>query len=133
MGRGAAGVRAIKISGDDGVIGVSVVRKGDSKAEVLALSSLGFGKKTKLKEYKVQKRGGTGIKTAKLTSKTGELISAQVVYDEEGEIVAISKKGQVIRVDLKEIPITRKANARRTHYETSKRRRTCRTYLSLDS
>ena len=57
-----------------------------------------------LKEYKNQNRGGTGILTAKVTEKTGILISAKVISDEE-EIVAISQKGQVIRVSLSEIPV----------------------------
>ena len=52
----------------------------------------GYGKKTKLKEYKTQKRGGSGIKTAKITSKTGELIAAHVVISPEEEVVAISKE-----------------------------------------
>ena len=64
----------------------------------------GFGKKTELKEYKVQNRGGTGIKTARVSTKTGKLIASGVVKKEEGEVVAVSKKGQVIRLDLKEIP-----------------------------
>jgi len=68
------------------------------------MSTAGYGKKTKLKEYKVQKRGGSGIKTAKLTAKTGNLISAKIVGKGEGEIVAVSKKGQVIRTDLGAIP-----------------------------
>jgi DNA gyrase subunit A len=66
----------------------------------------GYGKKTELKEYKVQKRGGTGIKTAKITSKTGVLIASKVIDETETEeVIAISKKSQVIRVDVKEIPV----------------------------
>ena len=56
-----------------------------------------------VKEYKTQKRGGSGIKTAKVTAKTGKLIVAKVVGD-ESEIMAVSQKGQVIRVELKSIP-----------------------------
>ena len=64
----------------------------------------GYGKKTKLSEYKTQKRGGSGIKTIKVTGKTGELMASRVVGEAEGEIVAISKAGQVIRTGLDEIP-----------------------------
>ncbi|MCK5027163.1 MAG: DNA gyrase subunit A, partial [Candidatus Pacebacteria bacterium] len=64
----------------------------------------GFGKSTKIKEYKVQNRGGSGIKTAKVTKKTGNVMSAKVVSDEEHELVAISKKGQVIRTNMEEVP-----------------------------
>jgi DNA gyrase subunit A len=67
------------------------------------MSSNGFGKKTSLKEYRVQKRGGSGVKTAKVTSKTGKLIVAKVLSGVEEELIAMSKKGQVIRTPLKEI------------------------------
>ncbi|MDP6527525.1 MAG: DNA gyrase subunit A [Candidatus Pacebacteria bacterium] len=104
MGRSAAGVRGIKLVKGDFVISADVVRKGYSDPELLVMSSVGYGKKTKLKEYKTQGRGGSGIKTANVTAKTGEIIAATVVDGGEGEMVAMSKKGQVIRVDLKEIP-----------------------------
>lgn len=105
MGRAAGGVRGIKLSKkDDKVIGVSIVKKDSSNAELLVVSSNGFGKKTNLQEYKIQKRGGSGIKTIKLNVKVGKLIASKVVYDNLGEIVAISKKGQVIRISLSEIP-----------------------------
>jgi DNA gyrase subunit A len=68
------------------------------------ISANGYGKRTELSEYKVQKRGGSGILTSNVTAKTGPVISSQVVTDEE-EVIAISKKSQVVRVDLKEIPV----------------------------
>jgi DNA gyrase subunit A len=74
------------------------------KPQLLVMSANGFGKKTPLTEYKVQKRGGSGIKTAKVTTKTGEIMTGTVVFNEESELVAISKKSQVIRVDIKEVP-----------------------------
>ncbi len=104
MGRGASGVRAIKLVKGDTVVGAGVVDAGIDNPYILVVSQVGYGKKTKLKEYKVQKRGGSGIKTVKVTPKTGKLIAARIVGD-EGELVVISKNGQVIRVDLKEIPI----------------------------
>jgi len=103
MGRAAGGVRAIKLSKDDFVIGVDRIPKGETNLTLLTLSSNGLGKKTNIKEYKTQKRGGSGIKTAKVTPKTGKLIVAKMV-GEENEIIAVSQKGQVIRVDLKSIP-----------------------------
>ncbi len=103
MGRGAAGVRAMKLSKGDIVIGVDRVPKGENNLSLLTLSANGLGKKTGVKEYKTQKRGGSGIKTAKVTPKTGKLIVAKIVGD-ENEIIAVSQKGQVIRVDLKSIP-----------------------------
>ena len=101
MGRTAGGVRAIKLGKKDGVIGADVVL--DDKAALLTLGANGIGKKTLLSEYKVQGRGGSGIKTAKITPKTGELMVAMVVHGDT-ELVAMSKKGQVIRVDLNTVP-----------------------------
>ncbi len=104
MGRTAGGVTGIKLQKNDEVIGVDVVKKTIEKGEFLTMSANGFGKKTSLKEYKVQKRGGSGIKTAKVTPKTGKLIVAKVVGGEEAELIAMSKKGQVIRTALADIP-----------------------------
>ncbi|MDD5278011.1 MAG: DNA gyrase C-terminal beta-propeller domain-containing protein, partial [Methylovulum sp.] len=103
MGRSAGGVRAMKLGKGDIVIGVDRIAKGETAKAFLTLSSNGLGKKTNIKEYKTQNRGGSGIKTAKVTPKTGKLIVAKIV-GEENEIIAVSQKGQVIRVDLKSIP-----------------------------
>lgn len=105
MGRTAAGVRGIKLGKDDQVIGAGVVRKGEKGQALFVLSSTGYGKKTEIKEYKVQKRAGSGIKTAQITPKTKEIIGAAVIPPEGGELVAISKKGQVIRTSLNEIKL----------------------------
>jgi DNA gyrase subunit A len=85
------------------VIGVDVVKKSSGEGAFLTMSANGFGKKTSLKEYKVQNRGGSGIKTAKVTPKTGNLIVAKVLTGEEEELIAMSKKGQVIRTALKDV------------------------------
>jgi len=104
MGRGASGVRLMKLSGKDFVVSAGVIKKSEKTGTLLVVMSNGYGKRSDLKEYKVQKRGGSGIKTAKITPKTGKLIGSKIVIsDEEEEIVAISKKGQVIRVSMKEI------------------------------
>ncbi len=103
MGRTAGGVRGVKLGKGDEVIAVDVIKKDKKDGFFLTMSANGFGKKTTLKEYKVQKRGGSGIKTAKVTPKTGKLIVAKVLTGEEEELIAMSKKGQVIRTPLKEI------------------------------
>jgi DNA gyrase subunit A len=104
MGRAAGGVTGMKISPKDYLVGVDVVKKEFAKdATLLVMSANGLGKKTSLKEYKVQKRGGSGIKTAKITPKTGELIVAKIITTEE-ELIAMSKKGQVIRTALSGVP-----------------------------
>jgi DNA gyrase subunit A len=105
MGRGAAGVRGMKLGKGDYVVSTDIISKTMTNPAFFVISSNGYGKKTTLKEYKVQKRGGSGIKTMKVTSKTGDIISAKVLTDEIEEIAAISKKSQVIRVDTKEIPV----------------------------
>ena len=104
MGRTAGGVRGIKLGKNDAVISVDVVHGGKSEGAFLTMSANGFGKKTSLKEYKVQHRGGSGIKTAKVTPKTGKLIVAKVLSGAEQKLIAMSKKGQVIRTALKDIP-----------------------------
>jgi len=103
MGRTAGGVRGMKLSKSDEVVGVDVVRKENKDGFFLTMSEHGLGKKTALKEYKVQKRGGSGIKTAKVTPKTGKIIVSKVLTGAEQELIAMSKKGQVIRTALKDI------------------------------
>ncbi len=104
MGRTAGGVRAMKLGKDETIVGFDVIKKEfrDSSA-FLVMSANGLGKKTALKEYKVQKRGGSGIKTAKVTPKTGDIIMARIVTTEE-ELIAMSQKGQVIRTALSSVP-----------------------------
>ncbi|MBU3969086.1 hypothetical protein KJ991_02670 [Patescibacteria group bacterium] len=104
MGRTAAGVRAIKLGKQDEVVGIDIAKKELKNIQLLVITKNGYGKKTPLKEYKVQKRGGSGVKTAKITPKTGELMSSKLITDIEEEIISISKKGQVIRINIKEIP-----------------------------
>ncbi|HEY5221378.1 MAG TPA: DNA gyrase subunit A [Candidatus Paceibacterota bacterium] len=98
MGRTAAGVRAIKLKKqNDEVAGFDIIR-GEG-AMLLVVMANGFAKQTTLKEYKVQSRGGSGIKTAEVTPKTGPVVSAHVV-SEEKEIFALSAKGQMIRTEI---------------------------------
>jgi len=102
MGRTAGGVRAMKLGKKDSIIGADVITTKDA-TYMLTLGTNGIGKKTEIDEYKIQGRGGSGIKTTKVTAKTGALMVAKVVHDGM-ELVAMSKKGQVIRVDLATIP-----------------------------
>jgi len=104
MGRSASGVIGMKLEKTDVVIGVNAISKEMSNLTIFTISEHGLGKRTKLTEYKVQKRGGSGILTAKVTSKTGEIIAARIAGD-NGELIAISKKGQTIRTDLSSVPV----------------------------
>ena len=107
MGRTAAGVRGIKLTKDDYVVSAHIIPAGKEKeAELLVVSETGHGKHTKIAEYKQQKRAGSGIKTASLTAKTGKIVGGRMLLGDlsEYELVAVSKKGQVIRTGVAEIP-----------------------------
>ncbi|MDQ5969098.1 MAG: gyrase subunit, partial [Patescibacteria group bacterium] len=82
-----------------------IITKDVKDATLLVMSENGFGKRTEIEEYKTQKRGGSGIKTAKVTAKTGDIVVASLITPEVSEIIAISKKGQVIKTDLDSISI----------------------------
>ncbi len=105
MGRTAGGVRAMKLGKNDSIVGADRIAKDKEKvSEILVVGANGYGKKTPISEYKIQKRGGSGIKTSSVTAKTGEIMASSVVTPEETELVAMSKKAQVIRLELSEIP-----------------------------
>lgn len=107
MGRTAAGVRGMRLKSTDSVIGMDVVSPDLVKRKVLELlviSENGLGKRTEISEYKVQGRGGSGIKTMNVTDKTGKLINARIINNaEEQDLLLISVKGQVVRTPLKTI------------------------------
>ena len=133
MGRSAAGVKGIKLGKEDEVIGMDVIQNQKSKTELpkeakvkmrtkfsspvksqksekqylLVVTENGYGKRTDLKEYRLQKRGGTGIKTAKIIQKTGNLISSKVLTalreQAPEDLIVISQKGQVIRIKISQI------------------------------
>jgi len=110
MSRTAAGVRAIRLKKNDEVAGFDIIKKDgpDKKPQdlsFLVVMAHGFAKQTWLKEYKVQRRGGSGIRTAKTTPKTGHVISSHIISGEK-EIFALSAKGQMIRTDLGSVRMT---------------------------
>ncbi|MFA6254073.1 MAG: DNA gyrase subunit A [Candidatus Paceibacterota bacterium] len=109
MGRNAAGVRGMKLKKGDKIVGAEVVKKEQATGDYLVMSENGYGKRTKLKEYKIQKRGGSGIKTMSVTKKTGQLVAVHVNDGTEEEVFAISKMGQVIRTKLAEISVLGRA------------------------
>ncbi|OQB15288.1 MAG: DNA gyrase subunit A [Firmicutes bacterium ADurb.Bin193] len=99
MGRVAKGVRGIRLSRDDYVIGMSVCREG---GDLLVVSENGFGKRTCLDEYKVQRRGGKGVYTYNITEKTGAVAGIKVVTDKD-DIMLITSEGTIIRMAAKGI------------------------------
>jgi DNA gyrase subunit A len=106
MGRTAAGVRAMKLKGDDEVVAMYVIKSGEDDQEVMVITKEGFGKRTPLSQYRIQKRAGSGIRTAQVTSKTGDIVRAVVLLAHDVEttdILVVSEKGQVIRIAAKSV------------------------------
>ncbi len=111
MGRAAGGVIGIRLEDKALVVGADVISAGkDVKGlQVLAVMAKGYGKRTDLAAYKVQKRGGKGILTANITGKTGDLVSSHITNPEDEEIIAVSRKGVVIRTTLNTISVLGRA------------------------
>ncbi len=120
MGRGAAGVKGLRLKGGDEVIGMDVINKNPpidektkkpAKQYLMIVMENGYGKRTDIGQYKVQGRGGSGIKTAKITSKTGPVVMSSVLEDgvDEEDLIVISRKGQVIRTGVKSISLLGRA------------------------
>ena len=109
MGRAASGVKGIRLKKGDEIIGMEIIKNQNAKIKMqnylLIVMDNGYGKKTDIKEYRLQGRGGSGIKTAKITPKTGVIISAKILTDQgEEDLIVISKKGQVIRTPISTVP-----------------------------
>ncbi len=121
MGRPASGVRGINLKKGDKVVGMDIVTKSEirstksetnsksqppsSKQYLLVVTENGYGKRTDIKEYRMQGRGGSGIKTVNVTPKTGELVGAWVTKEgEEEDLIVISRKGHVIRTEISQVP-----------------------------
>ena len=103
LGRSTRGVRGIKLQNQDEVISMDVIKK-DEKADLLTIMENGLGKKTKVEQFRGQSRGGQGVKVAKVTPKTGKVAFAQVIPPNYKNIIITSKRGQVVKLDLAQIP-----------------------------
>jgi len=101
MGRTAHGMRGIRISKDDEVVGMEVVAP---HTQILTVTANGYGKRSPASEYRVQNRGGSGIFTVKRTPKTGDVVGINTVTDED-ELMIISNKGKIIRLNAVDIPV----------------------------
>ncbi|MDD2696546.1 MAG: DNA gyrase subunit A [Candidatus Pacebacteria bacterium] len=108
MGRQASGVKAVRLKKGDKLVGVDVIPIQDANNKtqnyLLVVTENGYGKRTELKEYKVQGRGGSGIKTANITPKTGDIVASFALTGEEEDLIVISQRGQVIRTKISQIP-----------------------------
>lgn len=113
MGRTAAGVMSMRLKKDDEVIAMHVVETGTAKdRQILVVTENGFGKRTLIKDYRQQRRGGSGIKTAKITSKTGVIVNTAILDTatvDATDVLIISEKGVVIRVAA--LPISQQGRA----------------------
>lgn len=107
MGRAASGVTGMRLKKNDHIISMDIITKDmETGREVLVVTEHGLGKKTPVKDYKVQKRAGSGIKTVKITDKTGKIVSMAILTHEDSEtkdLLIISKQGQTIKTPLKTI------------------------------
>jgi DNA gyrase subunit A len=101
MGRTAHGIRGIKISKEDEVVGMELVAP---HTQILTVMEHGYGKRTQASEYRIQNRGGSGIFTVKRTQKTGDVIGLKTVLEED-ELMLISNKGKIIRLRAVDIPV----------------------------
>lgn len=101
MGRTATGVKGITLSKGDRVVSMDLIGNG---SDLLVVSEKGFGKRTEIEEYRPQIRAGKGIKTYNINSKTGKLVGATLV-DEDDEMMMINSDGVLIRIRVNEISI----------------------------
>ena len=107
MGRSASGVRGIRLQHDkDEVVGMVSVNDMDSN--ILVVSSNGYGKRSKLEDYRITNRGGKGVKTISITEKTGNLVSIKNVNDSNG-LMIINKSGIAIRMAVKDLRVMGRA------------------------
>jgi DNA gyrase subunit A len=103
-GRASMGVRGIKVKEGDTVVDMDVI-KDPKKSDLLVIMENGLGKSSPVTDYRLQTRGGTGVKTANITAKTGKIVGAKIIDDQTAaDLIIMSKMGQVIRLPMKSIP-----------------------------
>jgi len=102
MQRNASGNKGIKLKKEDQLIGMNVIEKEQAKDYLLVITEKGYGKKSKLTNYKCQSRAGSGIKTANLTARTGNIVRSRIVKGDE-DLVIISERGIIIRTKAKSV------------------------------
>ncbi len=100
--RDTSGVRGINLTKSDEVVAMNLV--ADPNDELLVVMQNGLGKKTKISAWKKQGRGGAGIKAAQVTDKTGVIVTAEIVNKDDDTLVLTSNKGQLIKLNLKDVP-----------------------------
>ena len=107
MGRNASGVRGIRLKDNkDEVVGMISVN--DMDANILVVSENGYGKRSSLEDYRLTNRGGKGVKTISITSKTGQLVSLKSVTDSD-DLMIINKSGIAIRMQVADLRVMGRA------------------------
>ncbi|OGH19216.1 MAG: DNA gyrase subunit A [Candidatus Levybacteria bacterium RIFCSPHIGHO2_01_FULL_40_15b] len=104
-GRSSQGVRGIRLTKDDLVVGMDVVSRNDKEARLLVVAENGLGKRTRVSEVRNQRRGGQGVRIANINVKTGKIVFAGVLEPDATEVIITSEKGQVVKIPLGSTPL----------------------------
>ena len=107
MGRGASGVRGIKLAHDEDEV-IGMISVNDMESNILVVSENGYGKRSSLEDYRITNRGGKGVKTISITDKTGHLVSIKNVTDED-DLMIINKSGIAIRMAVEDLRVMGRA------------------------
>ena len=108
VGRTAIGVKGMNLNSGDHIVGVAIVDPNNDEEDILVITENGFGKRTKVDQYRVQNRGGKGVKTLNVTEKNGPLKTLTVVKNDQ-DIIVVSDRGVVMRTDASQISTTQRA------------------------
>jgi DNA gyrase subunit A len=102
LGRPTAGVMGIRVKGSDQVVSMHIA---NPKEELLVVTEKGFGKRSLLKDWPLQKRGGMGVKAAEVVERNGKITGAEIVCQDDEDLIITSSKGQVIKLPIQSVPI----------------------------
>lgn len=102
MGRVATGVKGIALRRQDGVVACVILKDDDQSTEIMSVSAFGYGKRTRVDLYRLQSRGGKGIINFKVTPKTGPVVGAMPVRDEDG-LVMLTSTNKIVRIGVEEV------------------------------
>jgi DNA gyrase subunit A len=103
VGRAASGVKGMSLEPDDFVIGMICI--DNPNYDIIVVSELGYGKRSKLDDYRITSRGGKGVKTINISEKTGNLVAIEAVTDND-DLIVVTQKGQSIRIHVKAVKVS---------------------------
>lgn len=105
MGRSARGVRGIRLKSKDEVVSMLIVDESNLNDHLLLITQLGLGKRTPVKDFRLQRRGGRGLRSLTITNRTGELARGELLSPDKKSIIIISKRAMTIKTRVKSIPV----------------------------